>query len=106
MLKKEFGNELSDEFIESIGDGRELTDIEKGSIIEQFFITPAVELKYFNKAVERYKKHINSLPEGSEEMLLNVLTGCCGMNGRQLKEAAEVFYSEPKECLWFFLYVL
>ena len=46
-----------------------MTDIEKGSIIEQFFITPAVELKYFNKAVERYKKHINSLPEGSEEML-------------------------------------
>ncbi len=69
MLKKEFGNELSDEFIESISGGRELTDIEKGSIIEQFFITPAVELKYFNKAVERYKKHINSLPEGSEEML-------------------------------------
>ena len=69
MLQKEFGNELSDEFIESISGGRELTDIEKGSIIEQFFITPAVELKYFNKAVERYKKHINSLPEGSEEML-------------------------------------
>ena len=69
MLKKEFGNELSDEFIESISGGRELTDIEKGSIIEQFFISPAVELKYFNKAVERYKKHINSLPEGSEEML-------------------------------------
>ena len=69
MLKKEFGNELSDEFIESISGGRELTDIEKGSIIEQFFITPAVEFKYFNKAVERYKKHINSLPEGSEEML-------------------------------------
>ena len=69
MLKKEFGNELSDEFIESISGGRELTDIEKGSIIEQFFISPAVEFKYFNKAVERYKKHINSLPEGSEEML-------------------------------------
>lgn len=69
MLKKEFGNELSDEFTESIRGGRELTDIEKGSIIEQFFISPAVELKYFNKAVERYKKHINSLPEGSEEML-------------------------------------
>ena len=69
MLQKEFGNELSDEFIESIRGGRELTDIEKGSIIEQFFITPAVEFKYFNKAVERYKKHINSLPEGSEEML-------------------------------------
>ena len=83
-----------------------MTDIEKGSIIEQFFISPAVEFKYFNKAVERYKKHINSLPEGSEEMLLNVLTGCCGMNGRQLKEAAEVFYSEPEECFWFFLYVL
>ena len=47
-----------------------MTDIEKGSIIEQFFITPAVEFKYFNKAVERYKKHINSLPEGSEEMLV------------------------------------
>ena len=46
-----------------------MTDIEKGSIIEQFFISPAVEFKYFNKAVERYKKHINSLPEGSEEML-------------------------------------
>lgn len=46
-----------------------MTDIEKGSIIEQFFITPAVEFKYFNKAVERYKKHINSLSEGSEEML-------------------------------------
>ena len=46
-----------------------MTDIEKGSIIEQFFITPAVEFKYFNKAVERYKKHIISLPEGSEEML-------------------------------------
>ena len=69
MLQKEFGNELSDEFIESISGGRELTDIEKGSIIEQFFISPAVELKYFSKAVERYKKHINSLPEGSEEML-------------------------------------
>ena len=69
MLQKEFGNELSDEFIESISGGRELTDIEKGSIIEQFFISPAVELKYFNKAVDRYKKHINSLPEGSEEML-------------------------------------
>ena len=69
MLQKEFGNELSDEFIESISGGRELTDIEKGRIIEQFFITPAVEFKYFNKAVERYKKHINSLPEGSEEML-------------------------------------
>ena len=69
MLQKEFGNELSDEFIESISGGRELTDIEKGSIIEQFFISPAVELKYFNKVVERYKKHINSLPEGSEEML-------------------------------------
>ena len=69
MLQKEFGNELSDELIESISGGRELTDIEKGSIIEQFFISPAVELKYFNKAVERYKKHINSLPEGSEEML-------------------------------------
>lgn len=69
MLKKEFGNELSDELIESISGGRELTDIEKGSIIERFFITPAVEFKYFNKAVERYKKHINSLPEGSEEML-------------------------------------
>ena len=69
MLKKEFGNELSDEFVESISGGRELTDIEKGSIIEQFFISPAVEFKYFNKAVERYKKHINSLPEGSEEML-------------------------------------
>ena len=69
MLKKEFGNELSDEFIESIRGGRELTDIEKGSIIEQFFISPAVELKYFNKAVDRYKKHINSLPEGSEEIL-------------------------------------
>ena len=69
MLQKEFGNELSDEFVESISGVRELTDIEKGSIIEQFFITPAVELKYFNKAVERYKKHINSLPEGSEEML-------------------------------------
>lgn len=106
MLQKEFGNELSDEFIESISGGRELTDIEKGSIIEQFFISPAVELKYFSKAVERYKKHINSLPEGSEEMLLNVLTGCCGMNGRQLKEAAEVFYSEPEECFWFFVYVL
>ena len=69
MLQKEFGNELSDEFVESISGGRELTDIEKGSIIEQFFISPAVELKYFSKAVERYKKHINSLPEGSEEML-------------------------------------
>ena len=69
MLQKEFGNELSDEFVESISGGRELTDIEKGSIIEQFFISPAVEFKYFNKAVERYKKHINSLPEGSEEML-------------------------------------
>lgn len=69
MLQKEFGNELSDEFTESISGGRELTDIEKGSIIEQFFISPAVELKYFNKAVDRYKKHINSLPEGSEEML-------------------------------------
>ena len=69
MLQKEFGNELSDEFIESIRGGRELTDIEKGSIIEQFFISPALELKYSNKAVERYKKHINSLPEGSEEML-------------------------------------
>ena len=69
MLQKEFVNELSDEFVESISGGRELTDIEKGSIIEQFFISPAVELKYFNKAVERYKKHINSLPEGSEEML-------------------------------------
>ena len=69
MLQKEFGNELSDEFIESISGGRELTDIEKGSIIEQFFLTSAVEFKYFNKAVERYKKHINSLPEGSEEML-------------------------------------
>lgn len=69
MLKKEFGNELSDEFIKSISGGRELTDIEKGSIIEQFFITPAVDLKYFNKAVERYTKHINSLPEGSEEIL-------------------------------------
>ena len=69
MLQKEFGNELSDEFIELISGGRELTDIEKGSIIEQFFISPAVELKYFNKAVERYKKHINSFPEGREEML-------------------------------------
>ena len=42
MLKKEFGNELSDEFIESISGGKELTDIEKGSIIEQFFISPVV----------------------------------------------------------------
>lgn len=68
-VKKEFGNELPDEFIELISGGRELSDKEKGSIIEQFFLTPAVDLKYFNKAVERYTKHINSLPEGSEEIL-------------------------------------
>ena len=67
--RKEFGNELPDEFIELISGGRELSDKEKGSILEQFFLSSARDLKYFDKAVERYAKHINSLPEGSEEIL-------------------------------------
>ena len=70
--KEQFGNELPDELIESINGGRDLSEDEKGSILESFFSFD-YDFENFDKAVDRYVEYIYSLPEDSEELLFNYL---------------------------------
>ena len=74
--KKEFGEELPDEVIETISGGRKLSETEENQLAFEttFYSKKAGNRSLsaclkFNKAVTSYMKHIESLPEGSNNVL-------------------------------------
>ena len=74
--KKEFGEELPDEVIETISGGRKLSETEETQLAFEttFYSKQAGNRSLsaclkFNKAVTSYMKYIESLPEGSNNVL-------------------------------------